>query len=152
MKNTLLYCCCALIMITMGCRKNADITIDSSWKLGNNIYEVNSISRQNGNYLEAVNNASSTQRNTLRFHFYAFPTAAGAYSIAGKMPYELDPREICVEILKNNTLIYSSSPYNTEKAAATLRNGRVTIDLPAIWMYNAMNSDSIQLTAQITEY
>ena len=141
-----------LVLMLTGCKKKDGVPTNT-WTLGSTTYYAFSVARQNDDYFQAINNTDTANVNILRFHFSKLPAANGDYGIAGNLPFVVPSDQVSVEIVKNTSLTYYSTNHNSAKASVRFSGTKMHISIPSVWMYKSSNNhDSVQLTADITEY
>ncbi|XZF13874.1 hypothetical protein ACTHGU_18990 [Chitinophagaceae bacterium MMS25-I14] len=150
MKKILLGATALSFLFATSCKKKDDGGSSNSWTLNGASYSVLTATA-GGNTLTAAN-GNASNANGVYFNFTTYPTANGTYKVVENAT---NANEVDI-----TTLTYSGATFSTYgstgndniNATVTVNNGKVSINVPSVWMKNSTTgTDSVKLTANVTQ-
>ena len=151
-KTTLFSIVACFLLIIASCKKH-DFQPHNFWRINGVTHEVASIYYIFPSpYVEMVfvrDGDSTTRSSSVAFDFDKLPTTSGDYEIG---PYVKQGQ---MQILATSYFggddygIYSSTGNDHIKAHVTVKDGKITIDVPEVWVRNTKGTDSVKFSAHV---
>lgn len=152
MKAILFSTIACLLLIIASCKKH-DCQPQNFWRINGVTHEVASIYHiipgPNVEMVFVRDGDSATRNSNVDFDFDKLPTTSGDYEIG---PYVSQGQ---MQILATSYFggddygIYSSTGNDHTKAHVTVNSGKITIDVPEVWVRNTRGTDSVKFSAHI---
>jgi hypothetical protein len=154
----------AIFLNIISCKKDSNDNNNTNnnppsngWKLGATSYNAVQVVKLNDRSMAAFdsipnNGTNPTNANSCLIRFGTAPTANGTYKIIGATASSIGANEISVSAkLKNNINSYISTGTDNINATITITNGKLKVAFPDVWVKQFGTTDSVKLSASLTE-
>jgi hypothetical protein len=149
-------------ILFVSCEKSDDSNNNSnssanSWKLGTTTYNAIFIPKLSARAMAAFDSipnsgTNPTNANSVLIMFGAAPAAGGTFKIVNGANQTFAANEVSVSAkLKTSIDSYISTGYDNINLTLTMVNGKMKVEFPDVWVRKFGTSDSLKLTANITE-
>jgi hypothetical protein len=137
------------------CKKDDDNgggTTTNQWKIGPNTYTASTGATLQGDALANVASTASTG-SSFTVTFNTVPTTGGTYKIVGGVPSAADEVLITAGTGSLTSLSYYETSDNVSNPTAnvTVENGKISVTVPSVWAKNITESDSLQISGNLTQ-